>query len=265
MSEHEKQVGRNEHEARASNELVSVEGEQADVAGPATLAVQCECGDRSCHEQLSMTVSEYEEIRSESAHFAVLAGHELLDCERVVAAHDGYLIVEKFGDAGRVADASDPRDHLKTFRVVIVDDIPEIRYLLKMLLAIEPSCTVVGEASNGAEAIEVIDSTRPELVVLDLEMPVMDGWHALPHLRRVSPTTHIIVFSSTVVDARLEKRLTNLGADRFVPKGGDPTIVMEAIRDIALSGRDRSFSDNNGDGRDPEPAASATNGRASDT
>lgn len=243
MTERQKQVGRNENEARTANELVSVEGEQAHLAGHETLAVLCECGDETCHEPLTMNVDEYEAIRSEPAQFAVIAGHEIPDSESVVATHDHYLVVQKFGDAGTVANADDPRHKLKTCRVVVVDDIPEIRYLLKIVLAVEPTATVVGEASNGTEAIEVVESIQPEVVVLDLEMPVMDGWHALPHLRRVAPTTHIIVFSSTEIDARLEKRLTNLGADGFVRKGGDPSIIVGAIRDIALGGRDRRFAD----------------------
>lgn len=244
MSTYHKQVGRNEDEARTANEIVSVEGEQSHLDGHELLAVLCECGDRSCHDPLEMTVDQYEEIRSDPAHFAVLKGHEILECERIILSNDEYLIVEKFGDAGEIADQGDPRNSLTTCRLVVVDDIPEVRYLLKMLLAIEPSCTVVGEASNGREAIEVVEALQPEVVVLDLEMPIMDGWHALPQLRRVSPTTHIIVFSSRPIDARLEKRLTNLGADRFVSKGGDPIVIMNAIRDISLSGRDRVISDN---------------------
>lgn len=242
MTERQKQVGRNENEARAANEVVSVEGERANLTGPSTLAVLCECGDPDCHEPVVMSVDQYEEVRAEPAHFAVLAGHEILDCERVVSRNDAYLIVEKFGDAGSVANASDPRFRDTNCRVVVVDDIPEIRYLLKMLLAIEPSCTVVGEAGNGAEAIELVDALQPEVVVLDLEMPVMDGWQALPHLRRIAPTTHVIVFSSSAVDARLEKRLTNLGANDFVRKGGDPTLIMSAIKQVSLSGRDRTFA-----------------------
>lgn len=160
----------------------------------------------------------------------------------MTATYDGYLIVEKFGDAGRIADEGDPRHHLKICRVVIADDLPEIRQLLKMLVATEPSCTIVGEARDGVEAIEVVEATQPEIVVLDLEMPTMDGWHALPQLRRVSPTSYLIVSSSTRIDARLEKRLTNLGADRFIPKGST-SLLMDAIRTIALGGRDRHFSD----------------------
>lgn len=249
MTESQKQIGRNEHEARAANEIVSVEGEQAKMLGHEALAVLCECGDRGCHLPLVMSVDDYEEIRSEPDHFAVLAGHEILDAERIIARRDEYLIVQKYGDAGKVATDGDPRHHLKTCRVVVIDDVPEIRYLLKMLLAVEPSCTIVGEAGNGAEGIEVVDRTKPELVVLDLEMPTMDGWHALPHLRRVSPSTHFIVFSSTETDARMEKRLTNLGADRMVRKGGDPSIIIEAIRDVALGGRDRTFAEDALDGR----------------
>lgn len=249
MTESQKQVGRNEHEARAANEIVSVDGERTKILGHEALAVLCECGDRECHDPLTMSVDDYEEIRSQPDHFAVIAGHEMPDSEHVIATRDEYLIVQKYGDAGRVAVASDPRFHRRTCRVVVIDDIPEIRYLLKMLLALEDSCTVVGEASNGAEGIEVVDGTQPELVVLDLEMPTMDGWHALPHLRRVGPSTHIIVFSSTETDARMEKRLTNLGADRIVRKGGDPSIIMGAIREIALAGRDRVFADDQRDDR----------------
>ncbi len=249
MTESQKQVGRNEDAARTANEAISVEGERSHIQGHEALAVLCECGDRTCHEPLTMTVDEYEEIRSAPDHFAVLAGHEILEAEQVISRRDTYLIVQKYGDAGKVATEGDPRHHLKTCRIVVIDDTPEFRFYLKMLLSMEPSCTVVGEAVNGAEGIEVVDELKPELVVLDLEMPVMDGWHALPHIRRVSPTTHVIVFSSAMLDARLEKRLTNLGADRFVPKGCEPEVIVGAIRDVALSGRDRTFAEESGDGR----------------
>lgn len=260
MTEGQKQIGRNEHQARAANELVSIEGERTLLVGDDRLAVLCECGDASCHDPLVMSVDEYEGIRSHPSRFAVIRGHEFPEAENVVVDHDEYMIVEKFGDAGTIADATDPRHHLKTCRVVIVDDTTEIRYLLKMLLAIEISCTIVGEAGNGATAIEVVDALQPEVVVLDLEMPTMDGWHALPHLRRVSPTSHVIVFSGAQMDARLEKRLKNLGADRFVPKGGDPTIIIDAIRDVSLGGRDRRFAEDESPGGGRSPGADARSG-----
>ncbi|MCW2927118.1 MAG: hypothetical protein JWM86_1086 [Thermoleophilia bacterium] len=242
MSERQKQVGHVESDARAANEVISVDGEEANLAGSALLAVLCECGDAKCNEPLTMTVDEYEDIRAHPSHFAVLVGHEMLDCERISMAHEGYLVVEKFGDAGDVADASDPRFSLKPCRVVIVDDTPEIIYLLRIVLSMEPSCTVVGDAEDGAEALTVVERLQPEVIVLDLEMPVMDGWHALPLLRRMAPTSHIIVFSSAHLDARQHKRLVNLGSDRFIPKGGDPSVLASAIREVATSGRDRQFA-----------------------
>lgn len=263
MTESQKQVGRNEHDARTANEVVSVEGEHERMLGHEALAVTCECGDRACHRPVTMSVDDYEEIRSEPDQFVVLDGHEIEDAERVVARREQYLIVQKYGDAGKIATDGDPRNHLKTCRVVVIDDIPEIRYLLKMLLAVEPSCTIVGEAGNGAEGIEVVDRTKPELVVLDLEMPVMDGWHALPHLRRVSPTSHVIVFSSAEIDARMEKRLANLGADQMVRKGGDPSIIIDAIRTVALGGRDRTFHGESLGGRQIGPDFRGTERRES--
>lgn len=244
MTERQKQVGHVENDARAANEVVSVDGEEANLAGSARLAVLCECGDASCHDPLNMTVDEYETIRSHPKQFAVLVGHEIPDCEKITSAHEGYLVVEKFGDAGGVAGSEDPRNTLTPCRVVIVDDTPEIVYLLRIVLSMETSCTVVGDAENGALGIDLVAELQPEVIVLDLEMPVMSGWDALPELRRIAPTSHIIVFSSAPIDARLEKRLLNLGASRFLPKGGDPSVLSAAIREVATSGRDREFSDN---------------------
>jgi CheY-like chemotaxis protein len=242
MTREQEEIGRIENEARFSNETVSVAGEDAHLIGKDALAILCECGDRSCHEPLVMNVDEYEQIRSQPAQFAVIAGHELPIAERVVVRHEHYLIVEKYGAAGMVADAADPRNHLKTCRVVVVDEVPEVRQLLTLLIAAEPSCMLVGEASDAEEAVELVMRTQPEIVVMDLGPDTMEGWQTLYYLCRSSPTTHVIVYSSAAIDVTLEKRLVNIGADRIVRKTGDPGAIMHALRDVALSGRDRSFS-----------------------
>jgi hypothetical protein len=70
----------------------------------------CECADVDCMEKITMTLVEYEELRSDPTHFAVKPGHEVPDHERVVEERVRYLVVEKFGRAGERAIQLDPRD-----------------------------------------------------------------------------------------------------------------------------------------------------------
>jgi hypothetical protein len=76
----------------------------------------CECANRACMEHIVMTVDEYERVRRVPTRFVVLPGegHVFLDIERVVEEQDGYLVVEKFGDAGRMATKLDPRSRHRT-------------------------------------------------------------------------------------------------------------------------------------------------------
>jgi hypothetical protein len=69
----------------------------------------CECAEVDCMEKITMTLAEYEELRSDPTHFAVKPGHELPDNERVVEERVRYLVVEKFGRAGERAVELDPR------------------------------------------------------------------------------------------------------------------------------------------------------------
>jgi len=69
----------------------------------------CECGRLGCNQLVELSRSEYDAVREHPRRFFVLAGHELLDIERVVARHDGYLVVEKVGHAGELAERTDPR------------------------------------------------------------------------------------------------------------------------------------------------------------
>ncbi len=81
-------------------------------AGPTEpLELLCECFDRDCVDGLSLTVREYEEIRSSPTRFPVKRGHVMPEIERVVARTGGYEVVEKFDEAGEIVAARDPRGH----------------------------------------------------------------------------------------------------------------------------------------------------------
>ncbi|MCW2949757.1 MAG: two component transcriptional regulator, LuxR family [Thermoleophilia bacterium] len=114
-------------------------------------------------------------------------------------------------------------------RVVICDDAPEIRLILRTLLDVEPGFEFVGEAANGYEALEIVAQHNPDVLVLDLSMPVMDGFQALSALSKRAVPTRVVVYSAHDSDANRE-RIQQLGACAFVRKGGDPTEVISAVR-----------------------------------
>ena len=81
-------------------------------------------------------------------------------------------------------------------RVLIVDDKADIRSVVATRLRIEPAFDVVGEASNGAEAIARVGELKPQVMILDLQMPVMSGEEVIPILRSLAPALRILVFSA---------------------------------------------------------------------
>lgn len=97
---------------------------------------------------------------------------------------------------------------------MLVDDDPFIIDLFRSMLSIDVSFDVVGEAGDGREAIDVCARLQPDVIVLDLTMPVMDGLAALPELVRVCPSARIVVVSARPAEAEA----LAAGADLFVLK-----------------------------------------------
>ena len=101
--------------------------------------------------------------------------------------------------------------------VLLVDDDAELRALLEIILEEDGRFDVVGQAADGREALDLARSARPDIVVLDLLMPGMDGLRALPQLREALPRARIVVVSAfpdpyTLLDA------VKLGADGYIDK-----------------------------------------------
>jgi signal transduction histidine kinase len=117
-------------------------------------------------------------------------------------------------------------------RIVLADDTPEIRSLLRRAFELDPSVVVVAEAANGEEAIEAVCRTRADVILLDLAMPVMDGLQAIPEIRRRSPATEIVVLSG--FDAsKMEQRALDLGATAYLSKGAGPDRILSVVREAA--------------------------------
>lgn len=80
-------------------------------------------------------------------------------------------------------------------RVLVVDDAPDIRMLVRYVLGASGHYTIVGEARDGQEAIDRAAETQPDVVLLDLTMPAMDGLEALPQIRIVAPGAAVVILS----------------------------------------------------------------------
>jgi DNA-binding NarL/FixJ family response regulator len=117
-------------------------------------------------------------------------------------------------------------------RVVLVDDEPDIVFLTKLLFESDGRFEVVGEACDGAEAVRLAGELQPEAVLLDILMPGMNGWEALPLIRRVAPGTAVVVVSALGRHESVAERATTLGAAAYVEKarlGSTPAIVASAL------------------------------------
>jgi len=118
--------------------------------------------------------------------------------------------------------------------VYLCDDVPELRQLLRIILEEDPGLRVVGESGDAQVGIEEIAELQPNVVLLDLSMPGMDGLEALPLIRRAAPGTSVIVFSG-FTEARMASLVLERGADRYIEKGEPLESVREAVRELTIS------------------------------
>lgn len=118
-------------------------------------------------------------------------------------------------------------------RVLIVDDHELTRFSLSLALQNQAGVELVGLASNGEEAIEMVKQYRPDVIVLDLQMPVMDGLSASAHIKSLHPNTKILAYSS-LEDPQTEVMIQTAKIDAFRKKD---TNTSELIALIQLLGR----------------------------
>ncbi|MBB6556491.1 response regulator transcription factor [Nonomuraea rubra] len=114
-------------------------------------------------------------------------------------------------------------------RVLIADDHPVVRQGLRTFLDLQDDITVVGEAGDGAQAVELVGELSPDVLLLDLKMPVMDGLGALERLS--GRATRIVVLTS-VSDPSDVGPAMRAGAAGFLYKDVDPTALVQAVRAV---------------------------------
>ena len=115
-------------------------------------------------------------------------------------------------------------------RVVVVDDTADLRDLLKIALT-RGGFEVVGEAGDGQQGIDMVRLHHPDVVLLDLAMPVMDGIEALPQIRRLMPKGKIVVLSGFGAQ-HMSERAVNAGADGYVQKGAPLNTILDYVREV---------------------------------
>lgn len=114
-------------------------------------------------------------------------------------------------------------------RILICDDDPAYRLLVGTVLRHEVAAEVVGEAGDGEAAVALARRTQPDVVLLDLEMPAMDGATALPLIRAVAPQASVIVLSNADRTKLVVERLRRLGASRVLSK---PQRIFDLPRQV---------------------------------
>ena len=117
---------------------------------------------------------------------------------------------------------------MTAFRVLLVDDVEQVRRDLRTLLTLSDDLEIIGEAANGLEAVRLTESLQPDVVLMDLEMPVLDGYEAMRQIKSRFPSCKVITL--TVHDyesARLKAKQS--GVDAFLVKGAPVESIVQTI------------------------------------
>ena len=123
---------------------------------------------------------------------------------------------------------------MKSIRVLIVDDLPQVRRGLADVLRlaasrVQPLVEVVGEAQNGDEAVRKAQALHPDVILMDLEMPVLDGYEATRRIKAEQPALQVIVLSIHAGEPEKQKAFRS-GADGFIMKGAPLETLLQVIR-----------------------------------
>src|SRR5919107_5283616 len=140
------------------------------------------------------------------------------------------MMTNRLEQFGKVT-AADEEGLVRSSTVVIADDHPLFRAAIREMLSEWPDLEVVGEASNGCESVELCRRLRPELVLMDLSMPNMDGFEATREIKRESPSTIVLVLTAFEEPEYLLKAL-RAGASGYVLKHMGSKQIVGAIRRV---------------------------------
>ena len=117
----------------------------------------------------------------------------------------------------------------ESIRVLLVDDHAVVRQGLRMFLGLDPDLQIVGEATNGLEAIELSRQLRPDIILMDLLMPIMDGLTAIQKIKKAQPEVEIIALTSVIEDDRVFNAI-HAGAMGYLLKDTQASELVQRIK-----------------------------------
>jgi len=120
----------------------------------------------------------------------------------------------------------------KRLRILVADDHELVRRGIRGLLCARRGWTVVGEAMNGREAVEKVNRLKPDVAILDISMPDLDGLQATRRIRDAVPTTEVVVLTMHESD-QMVRRVLDAGALGYVLKSDLPTQLVKAVKDVS--------------------------------
>jgi DNA-binding NarL/FixJ family response regulator len=118
-------------------------------------------------------------------------------------------------------------------RVAVCDDVKDFRDLIVTYIERTDGLHVVGEAANGAEAIQLARAERPDVMLLDLAMPVMDGLEALPAILEACPGLGVVVLTG-FASSDIRRKALAAGATGFLEKGERPSVIVSTVQKVCL-------------------------------
>jgi DNA-binding NarL/FixJ family response regulator len=117
--------------------------------------------------------------------------------------------------------------------LILADDHPIVRQGLRHLLEAEPEFRIVGEAGDGVEALQLCERLKPNILVMDMMMPGLNGLEVLRQVKKISPTTRTIILSMQSADAYVVESL-KIGAAGYVLKETGPGELVSAVHEVTL-------------------------------
>jgi DNA-binding NarL/FixJ family response regulator len=130
---------------------------------------------------------------------------------------------DRFSDFFSVRDGIVENDEI---RIIVVDNRASNRRGLKALLAFEPRIRIIDEAADGKDAVQLVGKAQPDLVLMDIHMPLMDGLQATQKIKSCWPNVKVVLYS---VYPGYQEEATQAGADYFMVKGSPDIPLSETI------------------------------------
>ncbi|MBI5933536.1 MAG: response regulator transcription factor [Chloroflexi bacterium] len=115
-----------------------------------------------------------------------------------------------------------------TLKLLLADDVDEVRRDLHTLLSLSDEIEIIGEAANGLEAVRLAESLRPDAILMDLEMPLMDGYEATRRIKASFPACRVVALTVHDYESARTKAIL-AGVDAFLVKGAPVETIVQTI------------------------------------